>query len=337
MPCRRPRVGDVAPADRTDPPTDPRPASAGLPGLVLTGAGTDRDGERRADPDLLPALLADPATRVLATRAGRLAMSEDETRLRFRDPERQDAHRLAIYLGRARGGDALGDGGTAYVGVVEETFATDPVEGWASLRSLAVVVPPAEAALAATLTALANWHATHVRCPRCGDPTAPVQSGWVRRCASDGSDHFPRTDPAVIMAVTDADDRLLLARGTGFTTTGMSVLAGFVEPGESLAGAVAREVHEEVGIGVTDVEYVADQPWPFPTGLMIGFRARARTTALRLQESEIEAARWFTRAEFRQALDDGELHIAGRVSIARRLIEDWWGGPLDVPDAPVRR
>ena len=159
----------------------------------------------------------------------------------------------------------------------------------------------------------------------------------ARRCVADDSPHFPRTDPAVIMTVVDDDDRLLLARGRGFTTAGMSVLAGFVEPGESLAAAVAREVHEEVGVSVDQVEYLGDQPWPFPSSLMVGFRAHATSTALSLQDDEIESARWFTRAELVADLEAGVLAISGRLSIARRLIEEWFGGPIAAPEATLRR
>ena len=155
-------------------------------------------------------------------------------------------------------------------------------------------------------------------------------------CPNDESEHYPRTDPAVIMSVIDNQDRLLLARGVGFAAQGMSVLAGFVEPGESLSSAVAREVHEEVGVTVSDVAYLGDQPWPFPSSLMIGFTARAVTTDLTLQKSEIEAARWFDRDEFTRAVADGSLRISSRISIARRLIEHWYGGEIDVADPPAR-
>ena len=151
-------------------------------------------------------------------------------------------------------------------------------------------------------------------------------AGWIRRCPADGSEHYPRTDMAVIMAVVDADDRILLARGKGFRGNGMSVLAGFVEPGETLAAAVAREVAEEVGVEVTDVTYLGDQPWPFPSSLMLGFTARALGTELRLQAEEIEAARWFSRDELVEALADGSVVVSGRISISRRIIEHWFGG-----------
>ncbi len=340
----------------------PERSSAPLGALTFTGGGLDRRAEERDRADLVTGLLADPRTRVLAVRAGSLPVVETMTSpdddparsgqsrldLHLRPPEPGDADRLAFFLGRA-GEGALGPGGErpAYLGVVE--VAPDaPVDGpageaddgavsWRALRSIAVRLSAPDATLAATVSALANWHATHPHCPRCGHPTDPVHGGWVRRCPADRTEHFPRTDPAVIVAVTDDDDRLLLARGTGFTAAGMSVLAGFVEPGESLEEAVAREVAEEVGVLVADVEFLGDQPWPFPTGLMVGFRARARTTELALQDGEIESAQWFTREAFAAALADGSLQISGRLSIARRLIEHWWGGPLEVPERTLRQ
>jgi NAD+ diphosphatase len=329
-----PRVVDVARADQTDPSTGPF-----LQDLTFAGPGFDRDADARTDPDLLPKLLADSATRVLPLRAGRFPVADAYAdALALRSPRADDVDApLAVYLGRARPGEDAAGADTAYVGVIEEAREGESGDGWAPLRPIAAGLAPEQAALAATLGALANWHATHVRCPRCGAPTTPVNAGWVRRCEADGSDHFPRTDPAVIVAVTDDDDRLLLARGVGYTSTGMSVLAGFLEPGETLAGAVAREVAEEVGLVVDRIEYLGDQPWPFPTGLMVGFRAHAVTTKLCLQDGEIEAARWWTKEEFAAALASGELHIAGRLSIARRLIEDWWGGPIDVPETSLRR
>jgi NAD+ diphosphatase len=245
-------------------------------------------------------------------------------------PEPADAGRLALYLGEV--------GGIAHVGVVADDLA-DAVEGdpaWRTLRQVGADLDDLGASAFATTLALANWHRTHGHCPRCGAETAPVLAGWIRRCPADGSEHYPRTDMAVIMAVVDADDRILLARGKGFRGNGMSVLAGFVEPGETLASAVAREVAEEVGVEVTDVTYLGDQPWPFPSSLMLGFTARALGTELRLQAEEIEAARWFSRDELVAALADGSVVVSGRISISRRIIEHWFGGPLDSPEIPLR-
>ena len=303
-----------------------------LPDLALSRSVLDRRGDLRADPGLLPRLLADPGTRVLRLVGDRVAVdaTAGATRAVLSPPEAADRLRLAVYLGDA--------GGTAHVGVVADDVAAsvegDP--GWRTLRQVGADLDDLGAQAFATTLALANWHRTHGHCPRCGTPTEPVLSGWIRRCPADGSEHYPRTDMAVIMAVVDADERLLLARGKGFRGNGMSVLAGFVEPGETLAAAVAREVLEEVGVEVTDVTYLGDQPWPFPSSLMLGFTSRALGTRLRLQPEEIEAARWFSRDELAAAVADGSVVVSGRLSISRRLIEHWFGGPIDAPDLVLR-
>ncbi|GIL36275.1 NAD(+) diphosphatase [Phycicoccus jejuensis] len=307
-----------------------------LPDVALTRRTLDRHAERRGDPDLTPRLLADPATRVVHLCGDRVPVTTDDdgvVRVVTRPPVASDAGHLVVYLGEHEGAQ--------YVGVVEDgPDAADEVEpdpGTATLREVGAHVDDLGAALFASTLALANWHRVHGFCPRCGSRTRPVQAGWVRRCVADGSEHYPRTDAAVIMAVVDDDDRLLLARGRGFRTRGMSVLAGFVEPGETLAGAVAREVAEEVGVEVDDVRYLGDQPWPFPSSLMVGFTAHARGTDLRLQEDEIAAARWFTREELAAAVADGSVAVPGRVSIARRIVEHWYGGPIEAPEVTSMR
>ena len=311
-------------------------AAASLPSLALSRGGLDRHSELRTEPGLLDVLLDDPATRVLELVDGRAVVDGDgddgDVVLRYRAPEPADRDRFVAYLGH----DAP-RGGTAYVvSLAPETPATADDSRRRGLRAVGARLGDLDAGVLTTATGLANWHLRHGFCPRCGSPTQPGQSGWIRVCSNDGSEHYPRTDPAVIMSVIDDRDRLLLARGVGFATQGMSVLAGFVEPGESLAGAVAREVQEEVGITVTDIDYLGDQPWPFPSSLMIGFTARAVTTELTLQESEIEAAHWFDRDEFTRSIADGSLRISSRISIARRLIEHWYGEEIDVAEAPLR-
>ncbi len=303
-------------------------ADRSLPDVALTRRSLDRHGELRSDPALLTRLLADPATRVFRLRRDAAPVREDEAggvTVVLGAPVPADADHLVVYLGEA--------GGVHHLGVVEELpEGEEPGEGLRTLRQVGARLDDLGASLFATTLALANWHRHHGFCPRCGRPTVPVLAGWVRQCPADGSEHYPRTDVAVIMAVVDADDRLLLARGRGFRSRGMSVLAGFVEPGETLAAAVAREVAEEVGIDVEDITYLGDQPWPFPSSLMVGFTARTRTTELRLQESEIAEARWFTRDELVAAIEDGSLVVPGRVSIARRLVEHWYGGRVEAPD-----
>ena len=153
--------------------------------------------------------------------------------------------------------------------------------------------------------------------------------GWVRRDPTDGRDLFPRTDAAIIVGVTDDDDRILLGSNAMWSTNRYSLLAGFVEPGESLESAVAREVFEESGIRVVDPVYLGSQPWPFPASLMLGFRARVdgtRTSTLTPDGEEILDLRWFSRDELTAALD--EIALPGGTSIARAILEDWYGGPI---------
>ena len=202
------------------------------------------------------------------------------------------------------------------------------------LREVGAMLSDRDAGLFTHAVALANWHETHTHCPRCGTPTVPTPAGHLTTCPKDGTDHFPRLDPAVIMLVIDPDDRCLLARNALWPPRRMSVVAGFVEPGESAEHAVVREVHEETSIVVSHVRYLGSQPWPMPRSLMLGFRAEAAGgQSIAVDEEELGEARWFTRAEMRAAIDAGELGIAPTSSIARRLIEHWYGAEL--PDGPA--
>jgi NADH pyrophosphatase NudC (nudix superfamily) len=199
----------------------------------------------------------------------------------------------------------------------------------ADLREAAALLNDRDAGLFTHAVALANWHATHTHCPRCGTPTVTVAAGHAQRCPADGSEHFPRIDPAVIMLVTDPDDRCLLARNRRWPERRVSILAGFVEPGESAEQAVAREVGEETGITVARVRYVGSQPWPMPQSLMLGFRASAAgDLELRVDDDEIAEAHWFSRDELRSALASREILLPPPVSIAHRLIESWYGKEL---------
>jgi len=199
----------------------------------------------------------------------------------------------------------------------------------AGLREAAALLNDRDAGLFTHAVALANWHATHTHCPRCGTPTVTVAAGHAQRCPADGSEHFPRIDPAVIMLVTDPDDRCLLARNRRWPERRVSILAGFVEPGESAEQAVAREVQEETGIVVAQVRYVGSQPWPMPQSLMLGFRAAASgDLELRVDDDEIAEAHWYSREELRGALAAQEILLPPPVSIAHRLIESWYGEEL---------
>nr|WP_284290137.1 NAD(+) diphosphatase [Angustibacter aerolatus] len=151
----------------------------------------------------------------------------------------------------------------------------------------------------------------------------------MRRCSADGSDHYPRTDPAVIMTVVDDDDRLLLGSSARWPAGRYSTLAGFVEPGESLEATVRREVREEVGVEIGDVAYLGSQPWPFPASIMLGFVAQALTTEVHVDGEEIAAARWFTRDELAESVAAREVLLSPRLSISRALVEHWYGGRID--------
>ena len=215
------------------------------------------------------------------------------SRLHLRAPGAQDPGRLLVFLGED------GDHTPYLVSVAPAGEATDGGEArqWRTLREVGLLLDDRDAGLFAAGQALANWHAAHTHCPRCGARTEPDLAGWVRRCTRDATEHYPRTDPAVIMSVTDADDRLLLARGPQWAAGRFSVLAGFVEPGESLEAAVAREVREEVGLVVEEVRYLGNQPWPFPSSLMIGFTARVAGGPLHFADDEVVEALWLSREE----------------------------------------
>lgn len=198
----------------------------------------------------------------------------------------------------------------------------------ASLRMIGPTVAPEEASLAVHAVGIARWHQTHRFCARCGHPTDVAQAGHVRVCPSCGAHHFPRTDPAVIMLITDDQDRALLGRQPVWPEGRFSTLAGFVEPGETLGDAVRREVMEEVGISVGDVTYAASQPWPFPSSLMLGFFGSALTTEIRVDEDEIAEARWFSREEVTEMTSSSDLLLPPNVSISRWLLQQWHGGTI---------
>ena len=196
------------------------------------------------------------------------------------------------------------------------------------LRRVGPLLPREQGALLAYARGIVYWHARHRFCAVCGHASRPEEAGHLRRCTNGacGSVHFPRTDPAVIMLVHDSD-HCLLGRQPSWLPGMHSTLAGFVEPGESLEEAVAREVREETGIAVEDVTYHSSQPWPFPSSLMLGFYARARNRDIRLDGEELEAAHWFARDFILNHADDDQFRLPRKDSIARRLIEEWLKTP----------
>ena len=197
-----------------------------------------------------------------------------------------------------------------------------------SLRVLGPTIAADEASLGVHAVGIARWHENHRFCANCGQPSDMAEAGHVRICPACGTHHFPRTDPAVIMLITDGDDRALLGRGPQWPEGRFSTLAGFVEPGESLDDAVRREVLEEVGIQVGEVAYAASQPWPFPSSLMLGFFGQALSSEITIDENEIAEARWFTRDEVTEMTAASEMLLPPNVSISRWLLQKWHGGTI---------
>ncbi|MFL6089056.1 MAG: NAD(+) diphosphatase [Aeromicrobium sp.] len=202
-----------------------------------------------------------------------------------------------------------------------------------SLRFIGPTIAPEDASLAVHAVGLARWHQTHRFCARCGAATDVIKAGHSRMCPSCGTEHFPRTDPAVIMLITDgvsADQggRAILGRQPRWPAGYFSTLAGFVEPGESVVDAVRREVMEEVGVVVGPVEYAGSQPWPFPSSLMLGFHGIAESVDITVDGDELEEARWFTRDEITELTASGELLLPPSVSISRWLVQRWHQGEI---------
>jgi len=192
-----------------------------------------------------------------------------------------------------------------------------------TLRTVMDDLAAADLEVAFTAAGLAAWHGSAVFCGTCGSSTLPIRAGLVRHCTGCSRELYPRVDPAVIVAVTDAADRLLLGRQPAWPPGRMSVFAGFVEAGESFEQAVHREVFEEVGIRLAKPRYIGSQPWPFPRSMMVGFAAQALDTALTVDTTEIEQARWFTRDELTAALEAGQVALPTATSIAFRMIGQW--------------
>jgi NAD+ diphosphatase len=327
--------GAVAP----DPGEPAEAGAGGLSGLSLARSAVDRASHRRADLDWLAAAWADEGTRVLVLDHGqaRVNFAGGAAALELTSPGKAPEG-ARFLLG-------VDDAGVAYFGVdgprgglgagplpppgSAPAVPPEPGVHVAGLRQAGPLLGDRDAGLFTEAVALANWHATHTHCPRCGAVTEPVQAGHAARCPVDGSEHFPRVDPAVIMLVRDDGDRCLLARNRAWPPRRVSILAGFVEPGESLEQALIREVHEETGLRISETQYVGSQPWPMPRSLMLGFVARAGgEQEIVVDGDEIAEARWFTRDQLRAAVSSREVLLPPPVSIAHRIIESWYGAPL---------
>jgi NAD+ diphosphatase len=325
--------------------------------VVFGGSGLDRAAQLRGRPEVLDAALADGAP-VLPVWRGKPLIAgvpgDGEVTLAFRamgHPVLAEADEAPVLLGLDEGGgpvfaaDVSGwvpdDVDEAQVGAfIDRSVQTHPSEadsgaGFAELRGIMAALTPRDAELAATARGVLQWHATHRHCARCGGASAPVQAGWQRRCETCGAGHFPRTDPVVIMLITDGD-RVLVGRSPGWPERMYSLLAGFVEPGETVEDAVRREVLEESGIRVGPVRYLASQPWPFPASLMLGCHGVAETTEITVDPEELDDARWVGRSEMLEVFMGRHPGIAGarKGAIAHFLLQAWLADRLD-PEAAL--
>ena len=298
-----------------------------LKNLWYTGAPLDRISHLREDPAWVAARRRAKDTRLVPVwRSRSLVHTEDDRALILTVEEAGDL------LDSAQHEVVLGlQGDTLYIGLdlshLEDPYGHPRIEAegaFEDLRQIGPVIPADEGAILAHARGMMTWHHRHRFCGVCGAPTEVSHGGYQRNCTGCKAQHFPRTDPAVIMLVHKGDN-CLLGRTHQFPRRIYSTLAGFVEPGESLEEAVAREVFEEAGVKVGEVRYMASQPWPFPSSLMLGFHAEAETMALNIDPKELEDARWMTREQMGRVEDFG-MELPRRDSIAWRLVKAWLDG-----------
>jgi NAD+ diphosphatase len=302
--------------------------------LPLARSAVDRDYLSRSRPNLFDELAKQQSTRVLPVFKGKVLLTgaaEDpnpELRL-FNTDEVPDFEYLS-YLGKTIGAKELADGSAILLAVLTDDAARaiEPNdENWHVLRRTGAGLSDLGAGIYAQALALYNWNLTHGFCPKCGSETKLSQAGWVRICPVDAHEVYPRTDPAIIVSVIDDQDRILLGSQGVWEENRWSILAGFVEAGESLTAAVIREIYEEAGVRVVEPTYLASQAWPFPYSLMLGFTAKVdpqhAKSELVPDGEEIEKLRWFSREDI--AREAANLLLPGRMSISRVLIEHWYG------------
>lgn len=315
-------------------------------GLTFGGSALDRAAHLRGDKAALAAAWADPSARVLplwrdkplvtgtpVTGPGWLATGHPGLEAGL--PEiflglDEGAPRFAVDLSGWVPPDAADGPAGGFLDQTEQTHPLFP-EGtrFAELRACMTQLSDRDAELAATARALTSWHARHRFCAACGAQTVPAQAGWQRDCPACGIHHFPRTDPVVIMLITRGNS-VLLGRSPGWPDNMYSLLAGFVEPGETVEAAVRREVFEEAGVRVGRVDYVVSQPWPFPASLMLACRGEALSDEIVMDPVEIEDARWVTREEVVSANLGTHPEITGARpgAVARYVLERWLADDL---------
>ena len=296
------------------------PESTQLPPLARSGP--DRSAEERSSPGLLERARADASTRVLALSGDAAPLAEPDALL-WIAPDSVPPGAEWAFLGRDEEGAAML---AAVLPRAESELFAAPA-GWAALRAVGGALSAREAGAFVEALSLGRWLLEAPFCPACGARTEVRSAGWSRHCPACGREHFPRTDPAVIVAITSAQhpDRLLLGSNAMWAGTRFSCFAGFVEAGESLEAAVAREVREEAGVDVVGVRYRGSQAWPYPRSLMLGFLATAADdSAAEADGEEILAVRWFDRSEIGAGLaGESDLLLPGPASIAHSLISDW--------------
>jgi NAD+ diphosphatase len=299
-----------------------------LESLSLSRYAIDRDYLAREDDELIERLLADSATRVLPIFQGEALLSSATT-LGLIPPTAVPPASLTVYLGRSLAVDSPEPVGTPIFAALLEDAGHLADEDWGNLRRIGNLLNDRDAGLFTEALGILNWHDSHRFSPKTGVASVVGKAGWVRVDPTSGAEIYPRTDAAIIVGITDEHDRLLLGSNALWESNRFSLLAGFVEPGESLENAVVREVFEESGLRVVDPVYLGSQPWPFPASLMLGFTARLdseRVSSLTPDGTEIIDLRWFSRDDLVAALPD--ILLPGRTSIARAIIELWFGGEI---------
>jgi NAD+ diphosphatase len=291
--------------------------------LPLAKIALDRDYLSRTRPHLFAELWENPSTQVLAMWQGQVLLNHDGS-LKFLRPSEVQSKQLLVYLGRTLSGNEP----VVLAVFSEESSDLARIEpsDWHQLRKSGMGLTSIEAAIFTQALALANWHATHRYCSNCSGATESTDAGWVRKCILENREIYPRTDPAIIVGVVDDQDRILLGSQGVWEDNRFSILAGFVEPGESLDAAVIREMAEEAGIRVRNPKFLGSQAWPFPYSLMLGFLAEYDGGLLTPDGEEIVKLRWFSREELKAEAES--LILPGDLSIARVIIEHWLGEKL---------
>jgi NAD+ diphosphatase len=314
--------------------------------VTFGGSGLNRAAELRGQPDALAKLADEPSSGVLPIWCGKPLLEVDTGAPIWLAADHaifSDADEAPVFLGLddavarfaqdisswdpAENTDTVG----AFQDPSKQTHPSLPAsQVFCELRANMARLNPRDAELVATAKAILGWHETHGYCARCGKKSRIVEAGWQRKCDACGAMHFPRTDPVVIMLITHGNS-VLIGRSPGWPEGMYSLLAGFVELGETIEAAVRRETFEEAGVAVGDVEYLSSQPWPFPSSLMFGCRGQALGRDLKIDPDEIEDAYWVTKEQMMDAISgaDPELKPARKGSIARFLIENWLADTLD--------